>query len=42
MANKKEIFEQLEELWESFQKEHNGTTKESEGLSPIPAPAKRI
>ena len=30
MANKKEIFEQLEELWESFQKEHNGTTKASQ------------
>ena len=29
-VNRLDKFEQLEELWESFQKEHNGTTKASQ------------
>ena len=30
MANAQELFEQMRELWEIFEEEHNGTTKASQ------------
>jgi len=29
--NKQELFEQMQTLWTSFEAEHNGTTKASQG-----------